>query len=185
MRVERSELARKARIDAADRRKARLAKRIIARDRRAARAAASRASRRARVADARRARLEERAEALVRRETDFLEGVVLPPGLRERLVRLATATRNAKQNRSPFRHMLLHGPPGTGKTLCAKRLAKATGLEYALMSGGDVGPLGPEGVTALHALFRWARTSTRGVLVFIDEAEACLLYTSPSPRDRG
>ena len=52
---------------------------------------------------------------MVRRETDFLEGVVLPPGLRERLVRLATATRNAKQNRSPFRHMLLHGPPGTGE----------------------------------------------------------------------
>ena len=174
MRVERSELARKARIDAADRRKARLAKRIIARDRRAARAAAARAGRRASVEDARRARIEAKAEAFVKRETDFLDGVVLPPGLRERLVRLATATRNAKQNRSPFRHMLLHGPPGTGKTLCAKRLAKATGLEYALMSGGDVGPLGPEGVTALHALFRWARTSTRGVLVFIDEAEAFL-----------
>ena len=78
--------------------------------------------------DARRARIEEKAEVLVRRETDFLEGVVLPPGLRERLVRLATATRNAKQNRSPFRHMLLHGPPGTGKTLCAQALAKATGL---------------------------------------------------------
>merc|ERR1719399_2321309 len=135
MRGERRELAKKARIDAADRRKARLAKRIIARDRRAARAAASRAGRRASVEDARRARIEEKAEALVKRETDFLEGVVLPAGLRERLVRLATATRNAKQNRSPFRHMLLHGPPGTGKTLCAKRLAKATGLEYALMSG--------------------------------------------------
>mmetsp|Transcript_21471 Transcript_21471/g.64219 ORF Transcript_21471/g.64219 Transcript_21471/m.64219 type:complete len:222 (-) Transcript_21471:670-1335(-) len=38
--------------------------------------------------------------------------------------------------------MLLHGPPGTGKTLVAKRLATASGLEYALMSGGDVGPLG-------------------------------------------
>ena len=46
------------------------------------------------------------------------------------------------------------------------------------MSGGDVGPLGPEGVTALHALFRWARTSSRGVLVFIDEAEAFLASRS-------
>jgi hypothetical protein len=74
--------------------------------------------------------------------------------------------------------MLLHGPPGTGKTLVAKRLAKATGLEYALMSGGDVGPLGPEGVTALHSLFRWSRTSSKGVLVFIDEAEAFLASRS-------
>ncbi|KAH8090170.1 hypothetical protein JL720_6481 [Aureococcus anophagefferens] len=76
--------------------------------------------------------------------------------------------------------MLLHGPPGTGKTLVAKRLAKASGLEYALMSGGDVGPLGADGVTALHTLFRWARTSDTGVLIFIDEAEAFLASRSRS-----
>ena len=45
MRGERSDRARKARIDAADRRQERLAKRIMARDG-AARAAAARASRR-------------------------------------------------------------------------------------------------------------------------------------------
>ena len=174
LRLQRRKKADAVRDAAAQKRRARHAARHAARDRRAAQAAASRASARERVRDARHARVEAIEDALVRRETDFLDEVVLPPGLRERLVRLATATRNAKQNHSPFRHMLLHGPPGTGKTLCAKRLAKATGLEYALMSGGDVGPLGPEGVTALHALFRWARTSTRGVLVFIDEAEAFL-----------
>ena len=76
------------------------------------------------------------------------------------------------------RVVLLHGPPGTGKTLVAKRLAKASRLEYALMSGGDVGPLGSDGVTALHTLFRWARTSETGVLVFIDEAEAFLASRS-------
>lgn len=84
----------------------------------------------------------------------FLNGVVLPTSLQDRLLQLAIANSNAKKNCAPFRHMLLHGPPGTGKTLCAKRLAKASGLEYALMSGGDVGPLGADGVTALHALFR-------------------------------
>lgn len=84
----------------------------------------------------------------------FLNGVVLPASLQDRLLQLAIANSNAKKNGAPFRHMLLHGPPGTGKTLCAKRLAKASGLEYALMSGGDVGPLGADGVTALHALFR-------------------------------
>ena len=113
-----------------------------------------------------------------RKEAAFLDGVVLPDELRSRVLQLAIATRNAKTNRAPFRHMLLHGPPGTGKTLVAKRLAKASGLEYALMSGGDVGPLGSDGVTALHTLFRWARTSETGVLVFIDEAEAFLASRS-------
>jgi len=37
---------------------------------------------------------------------------------------------------------------------------------------------GPDGVTALHALFRWARTSGTGVLVFVDEAEAFLASRS-------
>mmetsp|Transcript_14590 Transcript_14590/g.48913 ORF Transcript_14590/g.48913 Transcript_14590/m.48913 type:complete len:566 (+) Transcript_14590:1-1698(+) len=112
------------------------------------------------------------------KQAEFLHGVVLPEDLRERVLQLSIATRNAKTNRAPFRHMLLHGPPGTGKTLVARKLAAASGLEYALMSGGDVGPLGSEGVTALHALFRWARTSETGVLIFIDEAEAFLASRS-------
>ena len=35
-------------------------------------------------------------------------------------------------------------PPGTGKTLTARRLAHRAGLEYAIMTGGDVAPLGKE-----------------------------------------
>ena len=42
------------------------------------------------------------------------------------------------------------------------------------MSGGDVGPLGSDAVTELHAIFRWAKSSPKGVLLFIDEAEAFL-----------
>ena len=39
------------------------------------------------------------------------------------------------------------GPPGTGKTLFAKKLAQHSGLDYAIMTGGDVSPLGRDGVT--------------------------------------
>jgi ATPase family AAA domain-containing protein 3A/B len=41
--------------------------------------------------------------------------------------------------------------------MVAQRLAAASGMDYALMSGGDVGPLGKDAVTELHALFRWAK----------------------------
>ena len=50
----------------------------------------------------------------------------------------------------------------------------APGMEYAIMSGGDVGPLGSDAVTELHRLFEWAKRSSRGVLLFIDEADAFL-----------
>lgn len=39
-------------------------------------------------------------------------------------------------------------PPcvGTGKTLFARTLARQSGLDYAIMTGGDVGPLGKDAV---------------------------------------
>ena len=38
----------------------------------------------------------------------------------------------------------------TGKTLFAKGLAQHSGLDYAILTGGDVAPLGKEAVTELH-----------------------------------
>ena len=63
---------------------------------------------------------------------------------------------------------------GTGKTLIARRLAQTSGMDYAILSGGDVAPLGEDAVNQLHALFRWAERSAKGLIVFIDEAEAFL-----------
>ncbi|CAN0478670.1 unnamed protein product, partial [Ascophyllum nodosum] len=51
------------------------------------------------------------------------------------------------KNNAPYRHLLLYGPPGTGKTMVAKRLAAYSGMDCAVMSGGDVGPLGKDAVT--------------------------------------
>lgn len=42
------------------------------------------------------------------------------------------------------------------------------------MTGGDVAPLGREAVTAIHKVFDWSQTSRRGLLLFIDEADAFL-----------
>lgn len=98
----------------------------------------------------------------------------MKPKLEERLRDIAIATKNTRQNRGFYRNILMHGPPGTGKTLFAKRLAKHSGMDYAIMTGGDVAPMGKEGVTAIHKVFDWAQTSRRGLLLFVDEADAFL-----------
>jgi ATPase family AAA domain-containing protein 3A/B len=104
----------------------------------------------------------------------ILGDVVLESSLSTRVSQLAIATANTRRNAAPFRNVMLHGPPGTGKTMAAKRLARHSGLDYALMTGGDVAPLGAAAVTKIHELFDWAGTSKRGLLLFIDEADAFL-----------
>ena len=103
-----------------------------------------------------------------------LGDVVLDAKLETRVRSLATATANTRANGAPFRNVMLYGPPGTGKTMLAKRLARHSGLDYALMTGGDVAPLGADAVTRIHELFDWASTSRRGLLLFVDEADAFL-----------
>lgn len=105
---------------------------------------------------------------------DAMEGVVLESSLDSQLRKIAVSSANTKRNKAPFRHLLLHGPPGTGKTLFAKNLAKHSNLEYAILTGGDIAPLGRDAVTELHKLFDWAHTSRRGLLLFVDEADAFL-----------
>eukprot|EP00804_Cyclotella_cryptica_P003156 CCRYP_013775-RA/>CCRYP_013775-RA protein AED:0.29 eAED:0.29 QI:223/1/1/1/1/1/3/238/277 len=58
--------------------------------------------------------------------------------------------------------------------MVAKILANVIGIDYALMSGGDVSPLGSDAVTQIHSLFSWAKMSPKGVILFIDEAECFL-----------
>ena len=56
----------------------------------------------------------------------------------------------------------------------AKKLAMHSGMDYAIMTGGDVAPMGRDGVTAMHKVFDWASTSRKGLLLFVDEADAFL-----------
>uniref|UniRef100_A0A8C4EHT3 AAA+ ATPase domain-containing protein n=1 Tax=Dicentrarchus labrax TaxID=13489 RepID=A0A8C4EHT3_DICLA len=114
------------------------------------------------------------AKRLKSKPQDALEGVVLSPSLEERVRDIAIATRNTRQNNGLYRNILMYGPPGTGKTLFAKKLAVHSGMDYAIMTGGDVAPMGRDGVTAMHKVFDWAGTSRRGLLLFVDEADAFL-----------
>jgi len=114
------------------------------------------------------------ASSMIGSKTNVLEGVVVEPTLHTRLSNLALSTKNTKKNGAPYRHMMLYGPPGTGKTMFAKQLAHSSGMDYAILTGGDVAPLGRDGVTEMHKLFDWANTSRKGLLLFVDEADAFL-----------
>ena len=70
--------------------------------------------------------------------------------------------------------MLFCGPPGTGETLFAKKLAQKSGLDFAIMTGSDVAPLGKDSVNEINKLFDWAEKSPKGMILFIDEAESFL-----------
>jgi len=105
---------------------------------------------------------------------DVLKGIILAPSLETRLRDIAIATKNTKLNQGYYRNILLHGPPGSGKTMFAKSLAYHSGLDYAILTGGDISPMGAQGVTAVHKVFDWANTSSKGVLLFVDEADAFL-----------
>ena len=67
--------------------------------------------------------------------------------------------------------VLLYGPPGTGKTLLARAVAGEAGVPFYSISGSDfVEMFVGVGASRVRDLFEQAKT--------------CLLYTSPSPRDK-
>ena len=100
--------------------------------------------------------------------------VVLAPSLSRRMFTVAQSLAGAQACGGNLRNVLMYGPPGTGKTLAARELARRCGLEYAIMSGGDVAPLGRMGAARLHEVFDWAQRSNKGLLLFVDEADAFL-----------
>lgn len=71
-------------------------------------------------------------------EGHSLADVVLRADVSARVAELAVAVRNTRAHGAPYRHMLFYGPPGTGKTMVAKRLARSSGMDYAIMSGACV-----------------------------------------------
>ena len=112
--------------------------------------------------------------SMKRTEQDLLKGVILEKRLQEQIREISYAVLNRRQHYAPCKNMMFYGPPGTGKTLFAKKLAMQSGLEYAVMVGSDIAPLGKDAVTELNRIFDWAENQPNGMILFIDEADAFL-----------
>ncbi len=109
------------------------------------------------------------------KQEEAFAAVVLAPELEKNILSLAKATAVTHEKGLQYRHMLLYGPPGTGKTLIARTLASASGMDYAIVSGADFSQFKPGlDVQKLHELFDWADQGKRGLILFIDEADALL-----------
>lgn len=109
-----------------------------------------------------------------RKEAQLLDGVIIHKDLEEQLREISYAVLNRRKHFAPTKNLLFYGPPGTGKTLFAKKLAMKSGLDYAVMTGSDIAPLGVQAVNEINKLFDWAEKSPKGMILFIDEADAFL-----------
>lgn len=105
---------------------------------------------------------------------DILNDIIMSPDIQENLHTLAEDTRQTNEFGLPYQNVLFYGPPGTGKTEFAKILSRYSGMDYAILSGADFRQFKDgEGITELHNLFDWAAKSKKGLIIFIDEADAC------------
>ena len=48
-------------------------------------------------------------------------------------------------------------------------------MDYAILTGGDVAPMGRDGVTAIHKVFDWANTSRKGGAPRARVLRACVM----------
>ena len=96
--------------------------------------------------------------------------------LNARVNRILKMLWQTNQNGDYYLNYLFYGEPGTGKTAAARAIALESGMHYAIMSGGNVQKLLKSGKAEqrLKEVFGWAKKSKKGLLLFIDEADAFL-----------
>ncbi len=64
--------------------------------------------------------------------------VILNPELDRKIQSITKAFQNIQKNNGYFINVLLYGPGGTGKTMIAEQIALQSGMDYVMMSGGDM-----------------------------------------------
>lgn len=108
-------------------------------------------------------------------EASSISDVILKPALAKRIEISVQALKNTVKNGGYLKNIMFWGQPGTGKTLLAKRMARSCGLEYIYFAASNLEAFGIEEATRqLVQLFRFAQSSSRKLMIIIDEAELLL-----------
>ncbi len=94
--------------------------------------------------------------------------------LQSRVDEITSSLSNLKKHGGFLPNILLYGPGGTGKTMIAKYIARNSGTNYVMMSGGDLAQFIRKGqhVTKLNELMEWINKQHEPTVLFIDECEA-------------
>jgi|SRR5579859_414793 len=104
------------------------------------------------------------------------ENLYFDDALQQTVNEIKTTLANTKKNKGVYLNYLFYGSPGTGKTATARALAYESGMDFAFMTGGSVLDLLRSGkaIKRLKDVFSWAKNSKKGLILFIDEADAFL-----------
>ena len=88
--------------------------------------------------------------------------------IQKQIDRIQNNTRNVCKNKGTFTNLLLYGPPGTGKTMVSREIAMSAGMNYIMMSGGDLAQYIKRGehVSEFNRLFNRVKGSSKPTIIF-------------------
>lgn len=108
-----------------------------------------------------------------------LNEMVYNQELHRRIMDLSRRNKQIVASGGLLSNLLFYGPPGVGKTMAAKEIARHSGANYLIFSGADFMQLPlEEALQELKGIFRYARSSRKPVVVFVDEADSMFPHRS-------